>query len=180
MAALVALEARLVRWARMIALAGFAGLLVVAGATMLDVVLRWLFNRPIKGLIDVTELAVVVVLAACFPVVIAQRGNITIRFLGAAAGPRVARWLDAFGSLALLAFVALVSWQLVAYTAELAASGRTTWLLRLPVTPSWAVATAIVALCVPVQAVAAAADVARALGRAPERTATADGGDTRL
>jgi TRAP-type C4-dicarboxylate transport system permease small subunit len=167
MRALVALEARIVRWTRAIALFGLAALLVVSGATMLDVALRWLLNRPIKGLIDITELAVAIVLAACLPVVVAQRQNITIRFLGRGLGPRATRWLDAFGSAVLFVFVTLIAWQLAVYTVELAQSNRTTWLLRIPVTPYWAVATAICALCVPVQAVATVADVARAIVGAP-------------
>ena len=40
--------------------------------------------------------------------------------------------------------------------------GRTTWHLRLPVTPAWTVATAVVLLCIPAQAIAFAADLARA------------------
>jgi TRAP-type C4-dicarboxylate transport system permease small subunit len=164
---LVELEARIVRWTRMVAFAGLAGLLVVSGATMIDVGLRWLANRPIKGLIDITELAVAIVLAACFPLVVAQRQNIAIRFLGRGLGTGATRWLDAFGSALLFVFVALIAWQLVVYTVELAESHRTTWLLRIPVTPYWAIAAAIVALCVPVQAVAAAADIARAITGAP-------------
>jgi TRAP-type C4-dicarboxylate transport system permease small subunit len=164
---LLELEARAVRWTRLVALIGALGLLFQSLATLADVTLRWGFNAPIAGLNDIIGLAVAIVLAACFPIVVAQRQNITIRFLAAAVGPRVARWLDAAGSLATLAFVSVIAWQLVVYTGELAASGRTTWLLRIPVTPYWAVATAVVLLCIPVQAIAFAADVARAVTGAP-------------
>jgi hypothetical protein len=95
--------------------------------------------------------------------VIAERQNIVIRFLGDALGAAPGRWLEALGSAALLAFVALVGWQLVVYTAGLAEAGRTTWHLRIPVTPYWSVATAIVLLCIPAQAIAVAADVVRAM-----------------
>jgi len=157
------LEERIGRWTRAIAVAGFVGLIGMSLATTVDVLLRWLANAPIKGLNDINGLVVAIVIASCLPLVIAERQNISIRFLGDALGAAPSRWLEALGSAALLAFVALVGWQLVLYTVGMAESGRTTWHLRIPVTPYWSVATAIVLLCIPAQAIAFAADVARAI-----------------
>jgi hypothetical protein len=112
------------------------------------------------------------VIATCFPLVVAERQNISIRFLGAAVGTRGSLWLDAFGSAALLAFVAAMGWQLALHTADLAESGRTTWDLRLSVTPAWVVATAVVLLCIPIQAIAFVADLARAIAGAPRSRMT--------
>ena len=176
------LERRIARWSSAVAFVGAAALLVVAVGTLLDVSLRWGFNSPIRGLNDVFGLAVPIVIAACFPLVIANRQNISIRFLGDAAGPAVGRWLEAFGSLALLAFVALIGWQLALHTAEMARSGRTTWQLLIPVTPWWTIASAVVLLCVPIQAVATAADIVRvATRRSPtgQNLAHEDGDDAR-
>ncbi len=171
MNAILALEARVARWTRLIALVGALGLLIQSLATLADVGLRWIANAPITGLNDVVGLVVVIVLAACLPLVIAQRQNIAIRFLSHAVGPRAASWLDAAGALAMLAFVTAIGCEMVGYVAELARSGRTTWLLRIPVTPYWAIATAIVLVCIPVQLLAFVADVGRALtGAAPART----------
>jgi hypothetical protein len=117
------LENRIIRATRAIAIVGFVGLLVVALLTMLDVALRWVANAPIKGLNDISGLAIAIVIASCLPLVVAQRQNISIRFLGDALGPSAARWLDAFGSGALLAFVALIGWQLAMHTAGMAESG---------------------------------------------------------
>jgi TRAP-type C4-dicarboxylate transport system permease small subunit len=157
------LEERIGRWTRAIAVAGFVLLLLVALGTTVDVLLRWIANAPIKGLNDINGLVVAIVIASCLPLVIAERQNIAIRFLGDALGAAPSRWLGAFGSAALLLFVALVGWQLVLHTAGMAESGRTTWHLRIPVTPWWSVATAIVLLCIPAQAIAFAADIARAI-----------------
>ena len=161
------LESRIIRWTRTLAIVGFVGLLVVSVMTMLDVLLRWIANAPIKGLNDINGLAVAIVIASCLPLVVAQRQNIAIRFLGEAAGAGAARWLDALGSGALLAFVALIGWQLAVHTFGLAESGRTTWHLRIPVTPTWSVATGMVLLCIPAQAIAFVADVVRAVTGAP-------------
>ena len=163
------LESAIIRGTRALAIVGFAALLLISLAKMLDVALRWLANSPIKGLSDIEGLAVAIVIASCLPLVVAQRQNISIRFLGEALGPRAARWLDAFGSLALLVFVTFVAWQLARHTAGMAEAGRTTWHLRIPVTPYWSVATLLVALCVPAQAIAFVADVVRAITGAPQR-----------
>ncbi len=168
MALVYRLEAWIGRWTRAIAVAGFLGLLAVAALVTLDVLLRWIANAPIKGLNDVNGLVVAIVIASCLPLVIAQRQNISIRFLGDALGAGAARWLEALGSAALLVFVILVGWQLALYTAGLAEAGRTTWHLRLPLAPWWSVATAIVLLCIPAQAIAFVADLARAARGAPE------------
>jgi TRAP-type C4-dicarboxylate transport system permease small subunit len=162
-----ALERRIIRWTRGIAIVGFVGLLVVSLLTMLDVALRWIANAPIKGLNDINGLAVAIVIAACFPLVVAERRNIVIRFLGDALGPPPSRWLEALGSAALLAFIALIGWQLALHVAGMAESNRTTWHLLIPVTPYWSVAAGVVLLCIPAQAVAFAADVARAAGGVP-------------
>ena len=161
------LERRIRGWTRGIAIVGLLGLLVISISTMVDVLLRWIANAPFKGLNDINVLAVVIVIAACLPLVVAERQNITIRFLGGALGPAISRWLDAFGSALLLAYVGVLGWQLALYTADLAEAGRTTWFLLLPVTPSWVVASILVLLCVPIQAVAFAVDVVRAVTGAP-------------
>ena len=161
------LESRITRWTRAIAVVGFVALLVVSLTTMLDVLLRWVANAPIKGLHDINGLAIAIVIASCFPLVVAERRNISIRFLGEALGVRASRWLEALGSGMLLAFVAAIGWQLALYTAGLAEAGRTTWHLRIPVTPYWAVAAGVVLLCIPAQAIAFVADLTRALRRLP-------------
>ncbi len=163
----MAWEVRIVRWARLVALVGLVGLLIQATGTTADVVLRYFANQPITGLHDVSELAIAIVLAATFPVVVAQRQNITITFLGAGLGARAARWLDLFGSILLLVFLVLIGWQVAVYTGELMETGRTTWILEIEVTPYWIVTTAIIWLCVPVQLITIAVDAGRALTGMP-------------
>ena len=58
------LESRIIRSTRAIAIVGFVGLLVVALLTMLDVSLRWGANAPLKGLNDISGLAVAIVIVA--------------------------------------------------------------------------------------------------------------------
>jgi TRAP-type C4-dicarboxylate transport system permease small subunit len=172
---ILSLERRVVVWTRAIALCGLVGLLIVSLTTSLDVLLRWIANAPIKGLFDINSLAVAIVLGSCFPIVIAQRQNITIRFLGDVIGPRTARWFDVIGSAGLLVFIVCVGWQLAVYAHELQQSGRTTWQLRISVAPYWWLAAGLVLLCVPIQAMAFVADVMRAITGTPR--AREGGGD---
>ena len=135
---------------RGIALIGLALLLLIASATVLDVLLRWLFNNPIVGLADTYSLFMAMILASCFPLCIYNRGNVTIRFLGNILGPRGKNILDAFGNLITMIIFALMAWQLWRFTDELALDVETTWVLNLPVSPWWRVVTILIFICTPV------------------------------
>lgn len=135
---------------RSIALIGLALLLLIALATVLDVLLRWLFNNPIVGLADTYSLFMAMILASCFPLCIYYRGNVTIRFLGNIFGPRVKNILDAFGNLITMIIFALMAWQFWIFTDELSLDGETTWVLNLPVSPWWRVVTILIFICTPV------------------------------
>jgi TRAP-type C4-dicarboxylate transport system permease small subunit len=135
---------------RGIALIGLALLLLIASATVLDVLLRWLFNNPIVGLADTYSLFMSMILASCFPLCIYNRGNVTIRFLGNALGPRVRNILDAFGNLITMIVFALMAWQFWLYTDQIVLDGESTWVLSWPVSPWWRVVTILIFICTPV------------------------------
>ena len=138
------------RVSRAIALIGLAGLLVLALATVLDVLLRWVFNSPIVGLNDTYAMFAAVVIASSFPLCIAQRGNITIRFLGKILGSRMSNLFETFGNLVTSGIFVLMAWQLWLYADQLQADGETTWILQWPVSPWWRVITILVVVNVPV------------------------------
>ena len=135
---------------RAISLVGLALLLLLALGTVLDVLLRWLFNSPIVGLSDTYSLFMAMVLGSCFPLCIYNRGNVTIRFIGNLLGPRGKNILDAFGNLVTLSFFALLAWQLWLHTDQIARDGETTWVLSWPVSPWWRVVTILIIICTPV------------------------------
>ena len=141
------------RWTRVLALVGLLGLLAQSIVTVVDILLRALFSAPLHGLSDIYELVVIFMVAASFPASLAGRHQITIRFLGKALPWRAREALELFGHvLALLVFAAM-GWQLILHTISLFETGQTTWLLGIPMGPSWAVATALIVVCTPVQAV---------------------------
>ena len=118
--------------------------------TVLDVLLRWLFNSPIVGLVDTYSLFMALVLASCFPLCIYKRGNVTIRFIGNVLGPRARNIFDAFGNLVILLVFALMAWQFWLYTDQNALDGESTWVLSWPVSPWWRAVTILIIICIPV------------------------------
>lgn len=147
------LERAVTRSSRVIALLGLAGMLTLAVATVCDVLARWLFSAPISGVRDLSQLFTAVIIASCFALCIAERNNITIRFVGSALGPRGSYSLDAFGNLITMLVFATMAWRMWAYANELAVDGETTMVLGWPFSPWWRIVSVLFGICVPVQLV---------------------------
>ena len=137
--------------ARWVALLGLAGLLALAFATILDVFLRWLFNAPITGVRDAASLFVAIVISCALSTCMAERRNITIRFLGKIMSPKWGDILEVFGNLITLIVFALVAWQVWLYANDLGAQKEVTMVLGWPISPWWRAVSIILALCIPVQ-----------------------------
>ncbi len=131
------LEAQAANISRILALIGFIGLILLSLATIADVFMRWLFNDPITGVRDTYSLFLGIILASSFPLLMAERSNITIRFLGKLLGRRAGKVLDLFGGLATMVFIYLAASRTWSYANELAESNDTTWLLGWAIAPWW-------------------------------------------
>ena len=137
--------------ARLCALFGMLALVAFVLMTILDVMMRWLFNSPINGVADTAPLIVAIVAAAFFPLSLAGRHHVSIGFLGSLLGPRATVWLVAFASLVTWVFFILLAWQIVRYTIELRQLGQTTWVVQMPIAPWWVVVSVFMVVCVAVQ-----------------------------
>ena len=138
------------------AVLGLICLLSLSAAILADALTRTLFNAPIYGLNDLLEILTPVIVASCFPVTLTTMQNISIRFLGRWLKPRAGQSMELFGQSAALLVMAGIVWEVGRYTAKLVEHGQYTWLLQIPVWPSWVVATALLAFCLPVQALVVA------------------------
>jgi TRAP-type C4-dicarboxylate transport system permease small subunit len=141
---LARLEAQTLSVTRWLALGACTMLLVISIVTMVDVLLRWLFSAPIRGFYDFAVMATAVACAACFPALIAQRGNITIRFVGKVLGRSATRVLDAFGALVTLAFFAAMAWEYVYFSLDMARAGERLPILQWLVWPWWTIVTLMI------------------------------------
>ena len=156
------LESRGSSVARLCALFGMLALVAFVLMTIVDVMMRWLFNSPINGVADVGPLIVAIVTTAFFPFALAERHNVSIGFLGGFLGPRAQVWLEAFAALVTWIFFILLAWQIVRYTIELRQLGQTTWVVQMPVAPWWAVVSFFIVVCVVVQVSVVIAEFSRA------------------
>lgn len=145
-------ETRIIRWARAVSLIGLVGLLILAGMIVVEVLLRWLFDFPILGIPDASPLIVTVAVASCFPLVFAQKRNVTVRLVGNALGRRVFSILEAFGSMVVLIIFCAFTWHLWRYAGKVAASHETTLVVSWAIAPWYRAATVLLIMCIPVQA----------------------------
>src|SRR5258708_30267206 len=67
---------------RVLSVVGLVALMGLATMTLADGLMRWIANQPIEGVRDLGGLAIAVAIACCIPVVMIERGNITIRLAG--------------------------------------------------------------------------------------------------
>lgn len=145
------LAAALLSRAELAAGIGLVGLLLLGVVTMADVALRWFFSAPIYGMSDLVELVTPAIVASCLPAAFAARQNITIRFLGRALGARAGQAVELAGQTVALVIVALIVWEIGKYTANMIRFNQVTWLLKIPVWPTWVLTTVLLAACLPIQ-----------------------------
>jgi TRAP-type C4-dicarboxylate transport system permease small subunit len=151
---LAALERVTLAATRALSVVGLAALMGLATMTLVDGLMRWLANRPIEGVRDLGGLAIAVAIACCLPVVMMERGNITIR-LGSRLGATFGRVLDAVAAIVVCAVLAAMAWQFWLYSAKMAHAHETTFVLQIPIAPFWFGVDAILWCTVLVQALIA-------------------------
>jgi C4-dicarboxylate transporter DctM subunit len=149
--------------ARVLASLGVLGMLFASAATVVDVLLRWLFDSGVFALNEIVAMAFAVAVAACVPAGTASRVGITVDILEKRFSRRAVAWLRAIGAVLLLIFLTLLAWRMGAYAADLAAEGRTTIILGLPQAPFFWGTAAMLAFATLVQLVIAANGVRAAI-----------------
>jgi C4-dicarboxylate transporter DctM subunit len=117
------------------AFVGVVAMLVLVFATIADVVLRWLFSKPIVGLNEIVGMGMGVAVAASFPAGAMQRVNLTIELLQNVLAARAIGWLKVVAHTLLLLFYGLMAWQVWVYAGKLAARAAETVYLKLPTAP---------------------------------------------
>jgi len=157
---------------RPVASIGVAGMLLGAGATVLDVLLRWLFNSPLPALNEMIAMLFAVAITATLPAGLANKVNLRIDLLARFMTRRLGLWLDAIGGLFLLAFFIVLTWQIAVYGNQLAAQGRATVMLGLPEAPFVYAMTALLAIACLVQLIVTANQFAQALAGPAAEAAT--------
>ncbi len=130
------LEQKLGGLSRVVAIACTCGMLFVAGATMIDVVMRWIANEPIPAMNEIVQMIFsVATIAACIPAGLNQRVNLKIDLVARYFSPPVHAWLEVLGGACLWLFYAVLAWGIAVYAGALAEDGKATVILGLPEAP---------------------------------------------
>lgn len=134
-----------------VALVGAAGVLLIAGLVVLDVLSRWLLNLPLLVVDDLNPFNIAVVIACFFPLCLVGRHFVTIRFLGRALGDKSHLLLEVFGSLATLFVFFMYAWQLLRYAIKTSNNGLASGVLEIPQAPWWWLVAIVLSFSVLVQ-----------------------------
>jgi TRAP-type transport system small permease protein len=149
---------------RLLSVVGLTALMSLAVMTIADGLMRWIANQPIEGVRDLGGLAIALAIACCFPVVMIEKGNITIR-LAEAVSPILSRVLEVFADLLVWCVLAALTWQIWLYAAKMGRAHETTFVLQIPVAPFWFGVSAILGCAVLVQAIVTVRAVCKLFSR---------------
>ena len=108
------------------------GLMLV---TVVDVVGRYAFNRPLPGSSEITELLMAVLIYAGFPVVSYRNAHITVDLLDSVTPRSIARIRNVVVGLISVLVLAVIAWRLWVYAAQIRDSKDVTEYLKLPLAP---------------------------------------------
>jgi TRAP-type C4-dicarboxylate transport system permease small subunit len=111
------------------------GLSVIAGLTFLDVCLRYILNRPILGVYDITRVMLIVTVACAFGYTQMKRGNMAIDLLILKLGPRKKAIVSIVYDFIGLALFLVITWQAFRQGNALRITGDATETVLIPFYP---------------------------------------------
>jgi TRAP-type C4-dicarboxylate transport system permease small subunit len=121
-------------------------LLALMLLTTVDVVSRYLFNWPLRGAFEITELLLLTLIFAGLPLASRAGEHVTLDFIDRALAPRGRRLLRRLIDVMCGAIILGLAWRVWVKADKIAAYGDTTEVLRLPVSPFVYVMTLMVAV----------------------------------
>lgn len=144
-------EGRALLYTQRVALIGVVGILLIGVGTIVDVLMRFLFNQPLAGFNEIVQLGIAVAIAATFPGGAMGRVNIRMDLLLPRLGPVAIKRLECLGAAFLLVFYICLAWQFTLYADDLDSRGATTVFLGWRKAPSMYAAAALFGVCAAAQ-----------------------------
>ena len=127
------------RWERradaVLGIAASALLFAMMCLTFVDVVARYLFNSPLRGGFEITELTLLVLIFAGLPLVSHGDEHVTMDFIDRMLPPRAVGILIRLVHALVAAMFFFLTWQMIIKANRIAGYGDTTDVLRIPVGP---------------------------------------------
>lgn len=126
------------RFAALLRLLAYAGGMVLLGLVALvafDILMRRVLKVPFLGGFEMTELAMVVIVALGLPYCAVLGGHVTVDLFGKVLDRPGLRWLNALVHLAGAALLAVVAWRTVVYALGSYRWGDATNMMAIPKFP---------------------------------------------
>jgi TRAP-type C4-dicarboxylate transport system permease small subunit len=121
------------RIARVLAIAGGAVLVGLAGLVTASVLMRWLGGQGVNGDFEMVQMGLAMAVFAFLPLCQAHRGNVMVDTFTTRLPLRVQYALDALWDLLYAAFAGFIAWRLAVGAIEARSSGTTSMVLGLPI-----------------------------------------------
>jgi TRAP-type C4-dicarboxylate transport system permease small subunit len=115
-------------------------LVVMMCATVVDVFLRYAFNRPIRGSYELVEVTLLIFVFHGMPTAFLQRRNIVIDIIDTFAGERLLAALIRFSDLLSVVALALFAWAMLGPATQAYDYGDRKLELNLPIYFLWIIA----------------------------------------
>jgi TRAP-type C4-dicarboxylate transport system permease small subunit len=122
-------------------------LFVMMALTCVDVVGRYLLNRPVPGGLEMIEVLVAATVFAALPLVTLREGHVTVDLLDAVSPDWLLRVQHVLGNLLAAAVCGALAWQLWIRAGRMLGYGDTTAVLRIPLYPLTYSMSILVGLC---------------------------------
>jgi TRAP-type C4-dicarboxylate transport system permease small subunit len=123
---------RLARFFEVVTAVVLSAMVVV---TFVDVVGRYLLNRPLRGAFELTEVLMAAMIFAALPAITARREHIAVDILDRYFSPAAARVRDVLVELGSAAVVAVLAYIFLRQARQMYADGLYTQALQLPLAP---------------------------------------------
>ncbi|MCA0961229.1 TRAP transporter small permease [Salipiger bermudensis] len=119
------------------ALAVLGGVLLMAlmGMTVTDVIGRYVFNAPLRGATELTELLLAAVVFLGLPAVALADEHVTVDLVTDRMPAAIKPWRGAATGLFSAVVLAVVAWRVWVYAAQIGGYGGTTTTLAIPIAP---------------------------------------------
>jgi TRAP-type C4-dicarboxylate transport system permease small subunit len=137
--------------ANALAVAGLSLLLILAAFTVVDGLLRAFANYPLDLIREVGDLVAAICGAACLPITLLHRANITLRAFSNALPARLVQAIDSFAAAVVELLMIAMAWQFYLFRIKTMRAGDVTWLLNIPKAPFWFAVDGILWVAVAVQ-----------------------------
>ena len=115
--------------------AASAILFAMMSLTFADVVARYVFNFPLRGAFEITELMLLVLIFAGLPLVSHADEHVTMDFIDRVLGPRALAFLLRAVHVLCAAVMFFLTWQVWTKAGRLAGYGDTTDVMKILVSP---------------------------------------------